>query len=75
MKYTTQAFKHCDLVKVSGRIDSQTVQDLETVFNDLLEAGRFNVICDLSEVEFVSSAGLRMLINVQKSCRKLDRGQ
>lgn len=75
MKYTTQEFKHCDLVKVFGRIDSLTVQELEIVFNELLEAGRFNVVCDLSEVEFVSSAGLRMFINVQKACRKLDRGE
>jgi len=75
MKYTTQQFKHCDLVKVSGRIDSLTVQELEAVFNGLLEAGHFNLVCDLSEVEFVSSAGLRLLINVQKSCRKLDRGE
>lgn len=75
MKYTIQQFKHCDLVKVSGRIDSSTYQELEAALNEILDAGRFNIILDMSEVEFMSSAGLRLLINVQKACRKLDRGE
>lgn len=75
MKYTLQQFKHCDLVKVTGRIDSQTYQELEVAMNDILDAGRFNIVLDMAEVDFISSAGLRLLINVQKACRKLDRGE
>ena len=75
MKYTREPFKHCDLVKISGRIDSATYPELEAALNELLEAGHFNLVLDMSEVEFISSAGLRLLINVQKACRKLDRGE
>ncbi|HRT32675.1 MAG TPA: STAS domain-containing protein, partial [Anaerolineae bacterium] len=75
MKYTREPFKHCDLIKISGRIDSATYPELEAALNELLEAGHFNIVLDMSEVEFISSAGLRLLINVQKACRKLDRGE
>ena len=75
MELTTERFKHCDLVEAAGRIDSQTAPQLAEALNTITEAGRFNIVFDMSDVDFISSAGLRVLIDVQKTCKRLNRGQ
>jgi anti-sigma B factor antagonist len=75
MEVTTKQFKRSDLVKATGRIDSQTAPQLAEVFDALTEADRFKIVFDMSDVEFLSSAGLRVLINVQKTCKRWNRGE
>jgi anti-sigma B factor antagonist len=75
MKLTTEQFKHCDLVKAAGRIDSQAAPQLAEALNTITEAGRFNIVFDMSDVDFISSAGLRVLVDVQKTCKRLKRGE
>jgi anti-sigma B factor antagonist len=75
MEVTTTQFKRCDLVKAVGRIDSQTAPQLEQAFKELSEAGHLNIVFDLSEVSFVSSAGLRVMIATQKMCKRWNRGE
>jgi anti-sigma B factor antagonist len=75
MEVSTTEFKRCDLVKAIGRIDSQTAPQLESAFQDIMDANRFNLVFDLSEVSFVSSAGLRVMIAVQKACKRWNRGE
>jgi anti-anti-sigma factor len=69
MEITTRQFKHCDLVKATGRVDSQTAPQLAEALDVINEAARFNIVFDMSGVDFVSSAGLRVMINVQKTCK------
>jgi anti-sigma B factor antagonist len=75
MEITTKQFKHCDLVKATGRIDSHTAPQLAEALDVINEAARFNIVFDMSGVDFVSSAGLRVMINVQKTCKRLNRGE
>jgi anti-sigma B factor antagonist len=75
LEITTDQFKRCDLVKVAGRIDSHTAPQLADVFNAINEAGRFKIVFDMSGVEYISSAGLRVMINVQKTCKRWNRGE
>jgi anti-sigma B factor antagonist len=75
MEVTTTQYKRCDVVAASGRIDSQTAPNLEAAFQEIMDAGRYNVVFDMSDVDFVSSAGLRVMIAVQKTCKKWNRGE
>lgn len=75
MEVTTNEFKRCDLVKVTGRVDSQTAPQLEETLKAITEANRFNIVLDLKEVNFVSSAGLRTMIATQKTCKRWNRGE
>ena len=75
MDVTTSQFKHCDLVKASGRIDSVSAPRLAEVLDAIIEAGRFKIVLDLSDVEYMSSAGLRVLIDAQKTCKRWNRGE
>ncbi len=75
MEATTTHYKHCDLVKVTGRVDSQTAPQLAEALDVITNAGRFKIVIDMSEIDFMSSAGLRVLINTQKNCKRFNRGE
>ena len=75
MEIQTTQLKHCDIVKVSGRIDSYTAPQFEAAFEEILTARRYKIVCDMSEVNYMTSAGLRVLITVQKNCKRYNRGE
>ncbi len=75
MELSLENFKHCDLIKIKGRVDSQTSPELAEVLNERFDEGRYKLVVDMSDVEFISSAGLRVLINAQKACRQFNRGE
>lgn len=75
METSTTQFKHCDLVKAKGRVDSYTAPQLAETFNSLTDNGRHKLAFDMSELDFLSSAGLRVLINTQKTCKRYNRGE
>lgn len=75
MEATTMHYKHCDLVKVNGRVDSQTAPQLAEALDAITNAGRYKIVIDMNDVEFMSSAGLRVLINTQKNCKRFNRGE
>lgn len=75
MEISSTQYKHCDLVKVNGRVDSSTGPQLDEVLNTILSTNRCHIVIDLNNVEFISSAGLRVLINTQKKCKRFNRGE
>ena len=55
-------------ITVEGRIDTITSQDLEKEINS--EIDNFNsLIMDFTDLEYISSAGLRVLISTQKKLK------
>ena len=50
-----------DVVHVIGSIDAKTAPEIGTAFQPVLDGSR-NVIVDLAGVDYVSSAGLRLLL-------------
>jgi anti-sigma B factor antagonist len=75
MEITLQSIDNCDLVIIKGRIDSYTSPNLSEKLNDLTTLDRYRIILDLGEVSFVSSAGLRVFIDIQKKCKKTNQGE
>ncbi len=75
METKTTSYKHCDLIKVDGRVDSATAPKFSEALESLTEQGRFKLILDFSGLDFISSAGLRVLINTQKTCKRYNRGE
>ena len=55
-------------ISVEGRIDTITSNDLEKEITD--EMGNFDsLIMDFNKVDYISSAGLRLLISTQKKLK------
>ena len=75
METKTTSYKHCDLVKIDGRVDSATAPQFSETLQSLTDQGRFKLVLDFSELDFISSAGLRVLINTQKTCKRYNRGE
>jgi anti-sigma B factor antagonist len=75
MEISTQQFKHCDLLKANGRIDSYTAPKLAEAFTAITNARRFNIIFDMAHIDYMSSAGMRVLMSVQKTCKRYNRGE
>ncbi len=59
--------KRVSVVAVTGRVDGSTAAEFEAALNGVTDAGQFNIILDMSDVDFVSSAGLRVLVNTRKT--------
>ena len=58
-------------MSVGGRIDTITSQELDKEIND--EFGNFDsLILDFADLEYISSAGLRVLISTQKKLKAED---
>jgi anti-anti-sigma factor len=71
MKIVTQDMKRCELVAVSGRIDSATAPELEKVLLDLIEKGKKNMVVNLSEADYISSAGMKALLWALMKVRRM----
>lgn len=75
MEITTQEFKHCDLIKVKGRVDSATAPQLAQALEAASGAGKYKLVVNMSELEYMSSAGFRALLAAQRESKKFNRGE
>lgn len=69
MDIQTQEHKRVVVVTVEGRIDSATSGEFEEALNDFTQRGKNNIVLDLSAVDFISSAGLRVLVTTRKAVK------
>ena len=74
MEITTKQLKRVEVVTVSGRIDSATAPELEEVLRTIVDADRFRICMDLKDLEYLSSAGIKVLISILKTCKRWNRG-
>jgi anti-sigma B factor antagonist len=74
IKITAREYKRVDLVAVEGRVDSSTAPQLEKALQKIIDAGRYRIVVDLSDTDFMSSAGLRALLSSLKQVRRFNRG-
>ena len=75
MEISITNYKRCDVVKSVGRIDSYTAPDLEEALKKLTDDGKYKIVLDMEEVDFMSSKGWWVLIETQKSCKRYNRGE
>lgn len=73
MGFKVTEYKRACVVKGFGRIDSAVAPDLEQVLTDLIDKNKA-IILDMSDIDFISSAGWWSIIRVQKELKKRDRG-
>lgn len=57
------------ILSVAGSIDTNTAPQLEAAVESALEASE-NIVFDLAELEYISSAGLRVVLATQKAVVK-----
>ncbi len=57
------------VLALSGRLDTVTAPELESVLKESIE-GAESLEFDMAELEYISSAGLRVLLSAQKTMSK-----
>ena len=55
-------------IKLGGKLDTNTSPELDSKMNEL--EGMEEVIIDMKELDYISSAGLRVLLSMQKVMNK-----
>ena len=58
------------IIEVVGRLDTTTAPMLDKTINEDLE-GTENLVLDLKGMEYISSAGLRVLLSAQKKMQQI----
>ena len=75
MEVSNQEFKHCDLLLVKGRVDSATAPQFAHSLVALTSKGRYKIVVDMAELEYMSSAGVLAMLASQRACRRYNRGE
>lgn len=79
MELTHRRLHRVDVLAITGRIQAPEAAKLQERINQLFAEGRFRILLDLAALEYVSSPGLRVLIEARKRAREwkltdFDRG-
>ena len=69
MELQSRADRGVLVIRVTGRLDSTTSEALETEVRRQFEAGHARVVFDLAALEYISSAGLRVLMLAARELR------
>jgi anti-sigma B factor antagonist len=62
------------IITVKGRIDSNTAPQFLEALKSITTRDIFTIILDLHDVVYISSAGLRVLIDILKTCKRSNTG-
>ena len=58
------------IIEIAGRLDTTTAPVLDKAINEELKDVK-TLVLDLNGLEYISSAGLRILLNAQKKMQKI----
>ena len=66
MNITTREQGDIKVLRFEGRLDTNTSPDAQTTLDGLIEAGARKLVVDFETLDYVSSAGLRILLLTAK---------
>jgi len=75
MEVTAKEFGHVELITITGRVDSVEAARLVHALKAAHDQGRYKLVIDMGQVEYMSSAGFRALGDAQRSSRRHPQGE
>ena len=66
----TDNTQELSVMKVRGRVDSETAPELDEALAKLLQGNRNKIVLNLQGVDYMSSAGLRAMVKAYQSANK-----
>jgi anti-sigma B factor antagonist/stage II sporulation protein AA (anti-sigma F factor antagonist) len=60
------------VLRVEGRLDAASSPQLEDKLNSIIAAGYFKILLNLTNVDYLSSAGMRLLLSISKKLKHLE---
>lgn len=71
MQFTEEDIGDISAIRVSGRIDAITAPQLEKRIHGLVDNGKRKILLDFFDVDYLSSAGMRLLLSTTKKLKSL----
>ncbi len=60
------------VVRLEGRLDAASSPQLEKKLASIIESGYFKVILNFSNIEYLSSSGMRLMLAISKKLKSLE---
>ncbi len=60
------------IMRVKGRLDAASSPQLEQRINSIIDGGHFKLVLNFSDVDYLSSAGMRLMLAISKKLRHLE---
>lgn len=70
MKYRVKDSGNITILAFQGDIDVSVAAELKKVLQEIIDAGRFNVLVDFGDVNFIDSSGLGLFVVFYKKARE-----
>ena len=70
LEISVSELKQVRLLEVSGRVDSVSAEILHNALNEVIDSGVTRLVISLSDVDYMSSAGLRELVSALKQLNR-----
>lgn len=71
MEINHQRHEDATILALSGRLDTVTSNQLAQSLEQVFGQDKTNLVLDLSDLDYISSAGLRVLLTAQKKVNSL----
>lgn len=71
MEITTKWEDNILILKLKGRLDTNASMDFEQQVEEAIKFSKKNMILDFSELEYICSSGLRVIIQAAKKLKSL----
>ena len=72
MQISVKTTNEVKVLAFEGRLDTQTSPDAQQQLTRLIEEGATKILVNLEKVDYISSAGLRVLLVVAKQLKTTD---
>jgi len=69
MEIAVQAENNCLVIKATGRLDTNTASEFKQRCDDCFSVTVKKIILDFSQLEYISSAGLRCILSMANKLR------
>ncbi len=60
------------VVHVKGRLDAASSPQLDKKINSIIDSGNFKLVLDFAELDYLSSAGMRLMLSLSKKLKNLE---
>ncbi|MDJ0801223.1 MAG: STAS domain-containing protein [Desulfobacterales bacterium] len=72
MEITETRHDNYSVFKLNGRLDSNTAMGFEQKLFECIEGGNQRLILDFKDLDYISSAGLRVILKATKNLKNAD---
>lgn len=69
MEITTRDYNRFSIIRVTGRVDASNYHELEGRLKEYADSDRVHLVLELDGTDYLSSAGVRVLISTQKALK------